>query len=129
MKKPRMATMTFTIPLPDFCGGAGALAAAAPAGVDAIRVVEPPALAAKAIPSTAIPHFAQNFVPAANGLPQPTQNFFSGSTTATHFVPHEEQNACVSASDAPQALHVFAISIPFPRIELSLRHFFVTVPS
>ena len=86
-----------------------------------------------AVPSTGRPHFAQNFVPGSEGIPHPTQNFFPGSAAATHFVPHEEQNVCVSASDAPQALHVLAIFSPFrgvrPHRNSPPHHFFVTVPS
>src|SRR5512146_1325643 len=98
IKSPSTATITFNIPLPDFCG-AVVLDVGTVAETGAVPAVLLPAPAPAAC--TAIPHFAQNFVPTANGLPHPTQNFCSGGAAASDFVPHEEQNACASASDAP----------------------------
>src|SRR5512146_2172641 len=109
MKNARIPTITFTAPPPDFCGAAVATAGVGVTLAVTAELAGTPAAAPTAAPCTAIPHFAQNFVSALKGLPHPTQNFFSGSAAATHFVPHEEQKACASPSDAPQALHVFAI--------------------
>jgi hypothetical protein len=132
MKRPRVATITFTAPPPDFCGGGGVTTAVGVVPVGVFKLAPEGPTAPPAAACTAMPHLAQNFVPSANGLPHPTQNFFSGSAVATHFAPHEEQNTCASPSDALQALHLFAISEPpscGAAYNHSPPHFFVTAPS